>query len=138
VVAHGARARLPDALEQGGDQHRRQQDRVELEDQVHGRLLFFLSPSGYEHCSCFRTRFPERRPVMAKHRQVPEAKRRIPRQARAGENVAAVLEAAAQILEASGLAGFTTNAVAERAGVSSGTLYQYFADKDAVLRAIAE
>jgi len=49
-----------------------------------------------------------------------------------------ILEAAAQVLEAGGLAGFTTNAVAERAGVSIGTLYQYFSDKGAVLRALAE
>lgn len=75
---------------------------------------------------------------MAKSRQPPEIKRRIPRQARAGETVAAILEAAAQILEAAGLAGFTTNAVAERAGVSIGTLYQYFTDKDALLRMLGE
>ena len=47
------------------------------------------------------------------------------------------MEGAAQILEDGGLAGFTTNAVAERAGVSIGTLYQYFADKNALLVAIA-
>jgi AcrR family transcriptional regulator len=52
--------------------------------------------------------------------------------------VSAILEGAAQILEAGGLAGFTTNAVAGRAGVSIGTLYQYFSDKDALLRALAE
>jgi AcrR family transcriptional regulator len=51
--------------------------------------------------------------------------------------VALILEAAAQILEAGGLEAFTTNAVAERAGVSIGTLYQYFADKNAVLLALA-
>ena len=50
----------------------------------------------------------------------------------------AILEGAAQVLEAGGLAAFTTNAVAERAGVSIGTLYQYFADKQALLRALAE
>ena len=61
----------------------------------------------------------------------------MPRQARAAETVAAILEAAAQILESDGLATFTTNAVAERAGVSIGTLYQYFGDKNAVLLALA-
>ena len=74
---------------------------------------------------------------MASKRQVPETKRRIPRQARAAETVAAILEAAAQILEAGGLVAFTTNAVAERAGVSIGTLYQYFVDKNALLLALA-
>jgi AcrR family transcriptional regulator len=75
---------------------------------------------------------------MAGTRQTIEIKRRKPRQARAGETVAAILEASAQILEAGGLAAFTTNAVAERAGVSIGTLYQYFADKNAVLHTLAE
>lgn len=75
---------------------------------------------------------------MAARRQAAEIKRRIPRQARAAETTAAILEGAAQILEAGGLAGFTTNAVAERAGVSIGTLYQYFADKNAILVALAK
>ena len=56
---------------------------------------------------------------------------------RAEETVAAILEGAAQVLEAGGLGAFTTNAVAERAGVSIGTLYQYFGDKNALIRAIA-
>ena len=75
---------------------------------------------------------------MTARRQAPETKRRTPRQARAAETAAAILEGAAQILEAGGLAGFTTNAVAERAGVSIGTLYQYFADKNAILVALAK
>ncbi len=75
---------------------------------------------------------------MASRRQVLETKRRIPRQARANQTAAAILEGAAQILEAGGLAAFTTNAVAERAGVSIGTLYQYFADKNAILLALAK
>ena len=74
---------------------------------------------------------------MARKRQPLEPKRRIPRQARAGETVSLILEATAQILEAGGLPAFTTNAVAERAGVSIGTLYQYFADKNAILLALA-
>ena len=75
---------------------------------------------------------------MARSRQALENKRRIPRQTRAAETVSAILEGAAQILEAGGLAAFTTNAVAERAGVSIGTLYQYFANKNALLLALAE
>src|ERR1700733_13409567 len=74
---------------------------------------------------------------MAKTRQPVVNKRRIPHQARAAETVAAILEGAAQVLEAGGLPAFTTNAVAERAGVSIGTLYQYFADKNAILLALA-
>ncbi len=75
---------------------------------------------------------------MARKRQPIDKKRRIPRQARAEETVTAIVEGAAQVLEAGGLAAFTTNAVAERAGVSIGTLYQYFGDKQAILRTIAE
>lgn len=74
---------------------------------------------------------------MAKSPQAIEIKRRIPRQARAAETVALILEATAQILETGGLPAFTTNAVAERAGVSIGTLYQYFADKNEILLALA-
>ena len=75
---------------------------------------------------------------MARRSQPVEPKRRIPRQARAAETVSAILEAAAQVLEAGGPAAFTTNAVAERAGVSIGTLYQYFGDKQAMVRALAD
>lgn len=50
----------------------------------------------------------------------------------------AVLAAAAHILEDRGLAGFNTNAVAVRAGVSIGSLYQYFPSKDAILVALME
>jgi len=64
--------------------------------------------------------------------------RRTPRQARSRATWEAIVEAAAQILERNGPAGFNTNAVAERAGVSIGTLYQYFPDKAAILMAAAE
>ena len=46
------------------------------------------------------------------------------------------MEATARILETVGSAGFTTNAIAERAGVSVGSLYQYFPNKDAITRAL--
>ncbi|HWF75711.1 MAG TPA: helix-turn-helix domain-containing protein [Caulobacteraceae bacterium] len=64
--------------------------------------------------------------------------RRRPRQARSQATWEAILEAASQILERRGLAALNTNAVAERAGVSIGTLYQYFADKRAILVAAAQ
>jgi AcrR family transcriptional regulator len=75
---------------------------------------------------------------MPSARQASATRRRIPRQTRAADTVATILEAAAQILEAGSLAAFTTNAVAERAGVSIGTLYQYFANKNLVLLALAQ
>lgn len=48
------------------------------------------------------------------------------------------MEAAARIQESKGLEGYTTNAVAERAGASIGTLYQYFPNKDAITLALIE
>jgi len=66
----------------------------------------------------------------------PLRPRKQPTQPRAVETVAIILEAAAQVLEAQGRAGFNTNAVAERAGVSIGSLYQYFPGKDALLIAL--
>ena len=70
---------------------------------------------------------------------VPDARpRKIPAQARSRATIEAVLTAAAHILEDDGLGGFNTNAVAERAGVSIGSLYQYFPNKDAILVALIE
>src|SRR5271163_4212783 len=64
--------------------------------------------------------------------------RKLPKQPRSEATVQAVLEAAAQVFERHGYAAGTTNRIAERAGVSIGTLYQYFADKDAILVALTE
>ncbi|MFD1796980.1 TetR/AcrR family transcriptional regulator [Paracoccus aurantiacus] len=63
--------------------------------------------------------------------------RKIPTQARAKASVDAILEATAQILQQDGVGALTTNAIAEKAGVSIGTLYQYFPDKNAILIALA-
>jgi len=62
--------------------------------------------------------------------------RKTARQTRATQTVEAIVEAAARILETRGLEGYTTNAVAERAGVSIGSLYQYFPNKDAITLAL--
>jgi AcrR family transcriptional regulator len=59
--------------------------------------------------------------------------RKRPRQQRSEATVDAILEAAARILEGAGLNAVTTNAVAEHAGVSIGSLYQYFPGKTALL-----
>ena len=64
--------------------------------------------------------------------------RRHPQQARANSTYDAILIAAAQILERHGEPAFTTNRIAERAGVSIGSLYQYFQNKQAILVALAE
>jgi len=64
--------------------------------------------------------------------------RRSPRQARAQHKVALMFEAAIALLEQGDVDALTTNAVAARAGVSIGTLYQYFQDKEALLDALAE
>ena len=67
-----------------------------------------------------------------------EKTRRTPRQPRSEATVEAILEAAFQLLEQGGPRALTTNHIAERAGVSVGTLYQYFKGKQAILGALAQ
>ncbi len=66
----------------------------------------------------------------------PLKPRKTPVQTRAADTVAIIIEAAAQVLETAGFEGFNTNAVARRAGVSIGSLYQYFPGKDALTIAL--
>lgn len=63
--------------------------------------------------------------------------RRTPRQARAQATVAAILQAARELIATRGYAATTTNHIAARAGISIGSLYQYFPGKTAILEAIA-
>lgn len=67
-----------------------------------------------------------------------EKTRRNPKQARAQATVDAILAATFQLLESEGEGRLTTNRIAERAGVSIGTLYQYFKDRDDILAAMGE
>jgi len=64
--------------------------------------------------------------------------RKIPTQARAQATVDALIEATARILIEEGAVGVNTNRVAAVAGVSVGSLYQYFPGKDALIMAVVE
>jgi AcrR family transcriptional regulator len=70
---------------------------------------------------------------MAKRRKMPPSPRKQPGQDRSRATVEAIVDAAARILVKDGYDAFTTNRVAEKAGVSIGSLYQYFPNKDALL-----
>ena len=58
--------------------------------------------------------------------------RKMPSQERSRKTVAAIYQAAAQVFSTNGYADTTTDHIAERAGVSIGTLYQYFPSKEAI------
>ena len=64
--------------------------------------------------------------------------RKAPRQARSQATVETILVAAARVLAKASLAGFNTNRVAEVAGVSVGSLYQYFPNKAALVSALID
>jgi AcrR family transcriptional regulator len=79
-----------------------------------------------------------------RHRRAPnrsagaDSPRKLPRQERAQATVEAILRATAHILRTKGWDACNTNAVAKRAGVSIGSLYQYFPSKEALIAALAE
>ena len=70
---------------------------------------------------------------MTQRKKAEISSRKHPQQARSTELVADILEAAAQVLAKEGAPRFTTARVAERAGVSVGSVYQYFPNKAAIL-----
>jgi AcrR family transcriptional regulator len=74
----------------------------------------------------------------AQRRNLATEPRKRPRQRRATATVHAIVEAAARILSDQGEHALTTNRIARRAGVSVGSLYQYFPNKHAILRALVE
>ncbi len=62
--------------------------------------------------------------------------RKTPQQARSTASVEAILEATVQVLLQEGKLKLTTTKIAQRAGVSVGTLYQYFPNKNSLLQAL--
>lgn len=70
---------------------------------------------------------------MPRRRRPVISPRKEPTQARSTQLVADILAAAVRVLEREGAHGFNTVRVAERAGVSVGSLYQYFPNKQAIL-----
>ena len=70
---------------------------------------------------------------MTDRRSLSVSSRKQPQQTRSSELVAAILDAAVQVLSKEGSQRFTTARVADRAGVSVGSLYQYFPNKAAIL-----
>ncbi|MDA3145970.1 TetR/AcrR family transcriptional regulator [Leucobacter sp. UCMA 4100] len=68
----------------------------------------------------------------------PHAPRREPQQARGKAAVESIKRATAELLEASGFEGLTTQIIADKAGINVATLYRYYPNKFAVVREIAE
>ena len=75
--------------------------------------------------------------MQSKPRKALDPRKR-PSQGRSRATVAAILDAAARVFSESGYAAATTNHIARRAGVSIGSLYEYFPSKDALLVALTE
>ena len=71
-------------------------------------------------------------------RQVRTTPRKRPSQERSRATVDTILDATARVLIHAGFDGLTTNAVATKAGVSIGSLYQYFPNKEAMVSALIE
>ena len=74
---------------------------------------------------------------MRSRRQGVHRMRRIPSQARGRNTIEVIFEATARLVERDGRARLSTNAIAELAGISIGTLYHYFPSKEAILVAMA-
>lgn len=69
---------------------------------------------------------------------MPQTQRRQPKQARSRELVDRILTSAGELFAGRGFPNVTTNHIAEHAGVSIGSLYQFFADKDEILAALQD
>jgi AcrR family transcriptional regulator len=64
--------------------------------------------------------------------------RQVRRQARGERRMAQILDAAADVFASAGYQAATTNAIAARAGISPGSLYQFFGNKESIAEALAQ
>ena len=87
------------------------------------------------HASCFKFYNMSMASGMSK---VEKLKRRVPQQDRGERRVAEVLEAASAVIAEVGYEAATMTEIAERAGASIGALYQYFPNKEAIVRALRQ
>src|ERR1700722_20045031 len=97
-----------------------------------GRCVHYMSEAQLFGSDAAR---PSRRD---KYHMKQQVKRREPSQGRAQKTMLLIFEAASRLLEQEGLENFNTNRLAEISGFSVGTIYQYFADKRAILLALAQ
>ena len=75
---------------------------------------------------------------MRRHRRGPRVPRKQPKQARSRETVEVILEATARVLVKEGYSRATTNRIANVAGVSIGSLYQFFPNKESLFTALRQ
>ncbi|MFL6156854.1 MAG: TetR/AcrR family transcriptional regulator [Marmoricola sp.] len=66
------------------------------------------------------------------------SRRRVPTQVRSRERVEKILDVASQIVVSGGIDALTTRSIAEAAQIPVASVYQYFADRDAILLALVE
>lgn len=86
----------------------------------------------------FNCEWPTLNSLFWKSKMTSTNPRKSPRQERSKATVAAIVEAAAQLLVEDGFHKMSTNKIAKRAGVSIGSLYQYFSNKEAVVAAVID
>lgn len=80
----------------------------------------------------------QKKPEAPAAESAPHAKRKEPRQKRSQTTVESIKQAAVLLMKEEGIRAVGTDRIAERAGVSIGSLYQYFPNREAILAAIYE
>jgi AcrR family transcriptional regulator len=70
--------------------------------------------------------------------KVPSTQRRTPSQVRSRERVEKILDATSKIVASDGVEAVSTRTISDAAGVPVASIYQYFADRDAILLALIE